>query len=55
MKKTLIALAVAASAVVSGSAMAAWSINDNINIGGNITALKMSVCSLYKQEVHKYE
>lgn len=41
MKKTLIALAVAASAVVSGSAMAAWStggdFNGNINIGGNIT------------------
>ncbi|ECH8660666.1 fimbrial protein [Salmonella enterica subsp. enterica] len=42
MKKTLIALAVAASAVVSGSAMAAWStggdFSGNVNIGGNIAA-----------------
>lgn len=41
MKKTLIALAVTASAVVSGSAMAAWStggdFDGGINIGGNIT------------------
>ncbi|HHR3734680.1 TPA: hypothetical protein ACS5XR_004069 [Salmonella enterica] len=40
MKKTLIALAVAASAVVSGSAMAAWTVNGNggnINIGGSLT------------------
>ncbi|HIF3540803.1 TPA: fimbrial protein [Salmonella enterica] len=41
MKKTLIALTVAASAAVSGSAMAAWStggdFSGDINIGGNIT------------------
>ncbi|EHE7525200.1 hypothetical protein J0R59_004558 [Salmonella enterica subsp. enterica serovar Isangi] len=40
MKKTLIALAVAASAVVSGSAMAAWTQNGaggNLSIGGDLT------------------
>lgn len=40
MKKTLIALAVAASAVVSGSAMAAWTANGGggqVEIGGSLT------------------
>ncbi|ECQ4629267.1 fimbrial protein [Salmonella enterica] len=41
MKKTLIALAVAASAVVSGSAMAAWTPdfvgNGEVNLGGTLT------------------
>ncbi|EAZ4877598.1 hypothetical protein CBX33_16600 [Salmonella enterica] len=43
MKKTLIALAVAASAVVSGSAMAAWTANatgGNLEIGGTLTPVE---------------
>ncbi|ELS8141464.1 hypothetical protein QNZ28_005037 [Escherichia coli] len=43
MKKTLIALAVAASAAVSGSAMA-WTqggINGSVNIGGNLNPVKI--------------
>ncbi|EDX6132976.1 hypothetical protein CER61_004627 [Salmonella enterica] len=43
MKKTLIALAVAASAVVSGSAMAAWvaeGSGGNFELGGTLTPLK---------------
>lgn len=43
MKKTLIALAVAASAVVSGSAMAAWTANGtggNFEVGGTLTPVE---------------
>ncbi|EBN9929759.1 hypothetical protein HUL39_004480 [Salmonella enterica] len=45
MKKTLIALAVAASAVVSGSAMAAWTANGGggqVEIGGSLTPVTKS-------------
>ncbi|EJU4495264.1 hypothetical protein N4711_004663 [Salmonella enterica] len=45
MKKTLIALAVAASAVVSGSAMAAWTANGgggSVEIGGSLTPVTKS-------------
>ncbi|HAK3505542.1 TPA: hypothetical protein H1R48_004399 [Salmonella enterica] len=46
MKKTLIALAVAASAVVSGSAMAAWIVNGSggtLELGGTITPKGKSI------------